>query len=294
MKLSVQADRKYQLRDRKSLSSITTPLRSSNRTKTSVSYVETDDNDDSDYEPTPKRARNTNVGLCEPFKSRLLTHARSTQVHDLQTAKGETLQTLPVLPADSDRNKKCPYCETSFYYEKSIGTHIEHAHSDRLHPKSAPMLGTNSTSSLPPDTSTPVEDGVLSINTEGTMPTKENVMGKNPNMVPTPIPNTDNSTKGTINTPNIKPPPGREVNMSQPSNTGVLFPSKKDISGHHKHRPKPKGKHLRPMPPVEQDKLLETPVKPAKSAFITMTHSIRMIKKCCHYKCKMCVTMSDS
>ena len=53
-------------------------LRSSTRPKTSVNYVDTSD-DDSDYEPNPKRNRNTDVGLCEPSKSRLMAHARIVQ-----------------------------------------------------------------------------------------------------------------------------------------------------------------------------------------------------------------------
>ena len=91
-------------------------LRISNRSKKSVSYAESDDEKDSDYEPTPKRARNTNVGLREPSKSQLLAHARSKQSRTLQAAK----ESPAVLPGNSERNKKCPYCETSFYYEKVL------------------------------------------------------------------------------------------------------------------------------------------------------------------------------
>ena len=140
------------------------------------------------------------------------------------------------------------------------------------------FLGTNGTSSLPSDTSTLAEDGVLSINTKGTMPINENVMGKNPNTVPASNPNKDNNAKGINNTPNNESSSSREVNTSQLLNTGVLIPSKKDISGHHKHRPKPKGKHLRPTPPVEHDTAPKIPVNPAKSAFVNMTHNIHKIK----------------
>ena len=46
IELSVQAARKYQLRDRKSHSYVAFSLRSSNRIKTSVYYVANDDDDE--------------------------------------------------------------------------------------------------------------------------------------------------------------------------------------------------------------------------------------------------------
>ena len=139
MECSVQSANKYQLQERKDKTVVAYSLRISNRSKKSISYAESDDENDSDYKPIPKKARYTNVGLHKPSKSQLLAHARSIQAHTPQAAKEDTLQNPPVLPNNSDRNKKCPYCETSFYYEKSVDTHIEHAHSDRLQPKSVPI-----------------------------------------------------------------------------------------------------------------------------------------------------------
>ena len=48
------------------------------------------------------------------------------------------------------------------------------------------------------------------------------------------------------------------------------------------------------MPPVDKDIAPEISVKSAKSAFVTVTHGIRKIKHLCHYKCKLCDTVSDS
>ena len=60
------------------------------------------------------------------------------------------------------------------------------------------------------------------------------------------------------------------------------------------NRPKPKGKYFRPQQIDRPDPGTEAPIKPAKSAFITVTHGLRKIKKLHHYKCKLCNIISES
>ena len=103
-----------------------------------------------------------------------------------------------------------------------------------------------------------------------------------------------NSVKSINSTPINEPSSSRETKLLQNTNTSVLIPSTQDTSGHHKHCPKPKGKHFRLMPPVDKVIASETSVKPAKSAFVTVTHGLCKIKCLRHYKCKMCDTVSDS
>ena len=59
----VQSVNKYELQERKKKTLVAYSLRISSRNKKFVSYAESDDEKDSDYEPTSQRAHNTNVGL---------------------------------------------------------------------------------------------------------------------------------------------------------------------------------------------------------------------------------------
>ena len=138
-------EKTYHLRARKSNSHVVSSLRMSTKLKTLVKNTDTTD-DDSYYKPTPERIRNTNTGLHEPSKSRLMAHAKLVQSHLVNSTKmdiNRAQAALPALPPDAERNKKCPYCETEFYYMKSVETHIENTHSDKLGSKPNFVLGIN-------------------------------------------------------------------------------------------------------------------------------------------------------
>ena len=138
-----------------------------------------------------------------------MAHARSIQSCTLQTTK----ENLPVLPDDSERNKKCPYCETSFYYVKSVETHIDHAYSDKLQPKSAPILGTNNIPSLP-----------LQLTTLNT-PVDNNVSAQTIKKPHPQIKSDVNSVKSINNTPTNELSSSKETKLLQNMNDSMCIPS---------------------------------------------------------------------
>ena len=113
--------------------------RTSNRHKTNINHIDNSD-DDSDYEPKPKRIQNPNVSLREPSSLHQRAQKISLKKYASQT---EGTSEHPIMNADPERNKKCPHCTATFYYTKGVNTHIAHAHSDLQPSKISSVLGIN-------------------------------------------------------------------------------------------------------------------------------------------------------
>ena len=119
--------------------------------------------------------------------------------------------------------------------------------------------------------------------------------------------NTDDGQE-TLTNSNIPPITSAPETSSQPkethrltdqavislSKTSTLVKAEAKNQSHHKRRPKPKGKHYRPIPKPPANQPISAQPKSRKSAFVTVTHGIRKIKETCHHKCKICDVVSDS
>ena len=196
--------------------------------------------------------------------------------------------------------------------------HIAHAHSELLNQANLEVSGINNEHQEPiiPHEETNKMEGthgnVNSINIE-----RVDDASVSSNNVKKPTGNFVISTNNKSNTPNIshktaadlqpdmsETAPDNQLNDTQQtfhqttnvtSRTTLIRDDQRN-SGHHKRRPKPKGKHHRPTPkpPTDHEQLPSAHSKSRKSAFVTVTHGIRKIKKIRHYKCNICEVVSDS
>ena len=122
----------------------------------------------------------------------------------------------------------------------------------------------------------------MTLHTDGCQETLTN------NTIPpnTPAPETSNQPKETHRL--------TDQTVTSLSKTSTLVKAEAKNHSHHKQRPKPKGKHHRPIPKPPANQPTFTQPISRKSAFVTVTHGIRKIKKTCHHKCKICDVVSDS
>ena len=246
------------------------------KSKCNICYVydDTASTSNSDYDSKAKQKHVPNIGLKAPSNSRL--HAQAI-IHEAKAkstaAKSSGVDTL-MLPFDEERNKKYYYCPNTFYYSASLKTHIEHAYQDIVN--------------------------VKGINNPG-MPASA-MMGIN-------IPASPSTVLGTNNSTALKPVPSTSANnnaimTSKPqaalsSSTNELStkdPSCLDTTGmHYKCKPKPHGKHYRPIPsdPVSKKGPVDSS-KSSKPHFITVTHSLKKAKRCRIFHCKDCLHVTDS
>ena len=269
----------------------------------------TNDDNNSDYEPHPKRQQTINPGLRNPSKERVDAYLRQRKARlrqEKETDKNQTICDLyPIRATPADKNKKCPFCEETFYYDASIKTHITHGHSsmnlsmdeinklvlnrvyhciqgintpsttsqiatptmtnpvreihkDTTDPKldvqgtnkpsepevNSGLLGTNNdTEHHTPDLSQISEDAVNGTNkTENPQPkpvkqTTSSVTNSdtNSNLVVETTINTEAETTGSSNLPATTTKSEKSLNPKL--QIGINW------YGHHKHRPKPRGKH---------------------------------------------------
>ena len=240
-------------------------LRKSTRDTSFVTYIESDTDNDSDFSLNPKRQKRQNVGLREPSKSRLRAQAMITTSNVNKDSNSENV--LHVRATDQPKDKCCPYCDERFYYHSGVQTHITHAHLNIVSMKgiSKPVvMGGNTVPCVS-------SSKVIGRNVNGSssvMGTNENsVMGTNKNR----IPRTSDSTS------DAKPSTDKEKSY-----------------GHHKRRPKHKGKHYCPKPASTDEMVIEPKKKPSKSEFVTVTHGIKKTKKIRRFRCKLCSVITES
>ena len=331
----------YSLRERKK----TGNRRSEWSTRIINSYLEQKNySDDSDHEPKQNRKRTKNPGLREPSSSRIKAQKSFTR--------------KPLSIKDTEKDKQCPYCTETFFYEKGLRTHLEHAHQIKVSKVDAFLLSRGSLNeSAKPNISSETTniDAVQGINIQGdknindiSQPSplneynqvsmsnevdKDVVLGTNDSELKDDVSVTGkNNTKQTgtqigdtgittginndmaANNSKLKDdvvtginneapetgvnsilhelPSNSELQKPKPVKSGHIQQSEK--YGHHKRRPKPKGKHYRPNPSVNIENQLITKPKSLKSEFVTVTHGIRKIKKTRKFKCKICKNITDS
>ena len=211
----------------------------------------------------------------------------------------ETNQKHFTLKEDPDRNKKCPHCNVYFFHTKSIDVYIAHAHSEILNPANLDISGINNEHQepiIPHEETKKMEstlENVSSINTECVE--DASVSGSN---VKKPTGNFVIGTNNKANISNTAQKTDHELHADTTTVTSrtTLVKDEQRNFGHHKRRPKPKGKHHRPTPkpPADHEQSASVHSKSRKSAFVTVTHGIRKIKKIRHYKCNIWDVVSDS
>ena len=106
--------------------------RHSSHRKRPVKYFEqeSDSDSDSDYDPKPKPVRTPNIGLRNPTASRIRAQSLITASKVEKGDVNEAAKFPRHVIDDREKDKQCPYCTETFYYQNSIQTHIDHAHQD--------------------------------------------------------------------------------------------------------------------------------------------------------------------
>ena len=105
-------------------------LRRTVRTRnSSVKCVESDNSSsDSNYTPKTKWKKSASSNLKEPSKSRLQPQKMIVESKRHRLLGSSDAANYPVLPDDEERNKRCPLCPATFYFETGVAMHLAHAH----------------------------------------------------------------------------------------------------------------------------------------------------------------------
>ena len=214
-------------------------LQRSSRTGKWVAYLEesTSNENDSDYEPPPKPVRNINVGLKAPSSTRIHTQ----NIIRLAKENSEAGKRLLLLnTADDGWDRKCPYCNNTFFFSEGVRTHIQHAHHDIVD-----LKGIN-------DRSNDAETARNSVKGKNGSNKSGNVMGVNNHRENSKT--NENDVKGTndqelnVNVPTLNNTASNQKNASLPSsgdkpavNTNIARSQKVHISDPyaHSHQPLP-------------------------------------------------------
>ena len=125
----------YHLQKRASPKSVIRKSRQTQNAKAIYAEIEScSSSNDSDYTPKPKCTKRSHIGLREPLKSRIRAQQiinASRNNRPLSTMNTDPMNnSFPIPPStnDENRDKQCPQCDTKFFYESSVNTHLAHAH----------------------------------------------------------------------------------------------------------------------------------------------------------------------
>ena len=226
---------------------------------------------DSNYTPKTKWKKSASSNLKEPSKSRLQSQKMIEESKRHHLLGSSDAANYPVLPDDEERNKRCPLCPATFYFETGVATHVAHTHGQ--HAGEMYVMGVN----------TSAKSDVMGINNATQIQHTENtVTGRNESAKETSAPIV-NPTVNDANDQTVNATPPQKAENTNDNKVGQNNISDKQglqsmqrKNWNHKCRPKPFSKHARPQPTEVKDTVpTESSKITTKPQFVTVTHRIR-------------------